>query len=280
MKINEYIDKLLKEYITNDVISLKNYFSMTKEQKMDYLPHEYYYFFNDFLIEEDIDFERPKDTSTIDVDDEPIEEEYDDLELIYWVEKNNKQLFNDFGEYLYNKISDNELPIPEEEYPAWAYFDDNPTILKNQWLIHFTNDADGISKEGFKYGVDDMTKLGLTTRLGEFEKKYGGYNFAYTINDFPKYYQRCYTKGGGCKYGNEAVVFNASGIKLWHHGDGEPQVIFYGNTARNIIPITSGENNDYAIYSKDGKLLYENDDIIKVVNWLIKNYRQYSKQIH
>lgn len=118
-----------------------------------------------------------------------------------------------------------------------------------------------------------MEKLGLTCHLSEFEKKYGGYNFAYTLSDFPKYAK----KSGGYKYGSEAVVFNASGIKVWHYGDEEPQVIFYGNTAKNIIPITSGENTEFAIYSKDNKILYENDDLKNVVYWLIKNFNQYRK---
>jgi hypothetical protein len=46
---------------------------------------------------------------------------------------------------------------------------------------------------------------------------------------------------------------------------------------KNIIPITSGENTEFAIYSKDNKILYENDDLKNVVYWLIKNFNQYRK---
>ena len=180
----------INEYITNDEIYLRDYLSMPKSAKLAYLPHEYSYFFNDFLEETDYDFNYPKETKSSDYLDEP-DEEVDmfdnDIELITWLEHNDMKTFNAFGEYLYDKINNNTLPINDSEYPAWSYFDDKPTLIKNQWLIHFTNDADDIAREGFKYGVDDMTKLGLTTHLGEFDKKYGGYNFAYTIGEFNKY---------------------------------------------------------------------------------------------
>jgi hypothetical protein len=203
-----------------------------------------------------------------------------EMELVTWLESNNKELYNQFADYLYEKIKNSTLPINDSDYPAWSYFDDSPELIKNQWLIHFTDDADSIVREGFKYGVDDMTKLGLTTHLGEFDKKYGGYNFAYLLSDFPRYGRRSYVHGGGYKYGKEAVVFNASGIKLWHYGDEEPQVIFYGNTAKNIIPITKGENTDWSIRDKNGRILFENDKLERVVDWLVDNYSQYRKSIH
>ena len=269
-------EQMLNEYITNNEIYLRDYLSMSEERKMAYLPHEYYYFFQDFIIETDSEFEQPKETVKSDYQDE-VDVEVDmfdnELELMTWLENNDKKTYNDFAKYLYDKIMDSTLPINDSEYPAWAYFSDNPELIKNQWLIHFTDNANDIAKEGFKYGIDEMEKLGLTCHLSEFEKKYGGYNFAYTLSDFPKYAK----KSSGYKYGKEAVVFNASGIKVWHYGDEEPQVIFYGNTAKNIIPITSGENAEFAIYSKDNKILYENDDLKNVVYWLIKNFNQYRK---
>jgi hypothetical protein len=64
---------------------------------------------------------------------------------------------------------------------------------------------------------------------------------------------------------------------VWHYGDEEPQVIFYGSTIKNIIPITSGENSKFGVFSKNGKLLYENDDLTKIVKWIVNNYQQYHK---
>lgn len=267
-------ENLIKEYISADMVSLKQYFSMSEEEKKGSLPHEYYYFLKDWMEEEDVELELPKNTF-IGGDGEEFEEEMHDYEIAEWLEREHPDKAKQFADYLFRKIENNELPINDADYPAWSYFESDPEIVKNQWLIHFTKDAESIAREGFKYGVDEMTKLGLTTHLGEFDKKYGGYNFAYLLKDFDRY-----GRGGGWnqkyKYGKEAVVFRASGIKLWHHGDQEPQVIFYGNTAKDIIPISNGEEYDYGIRSKkDGRPLFENDDLKKVVDWLVNNYVQY-----
>jgi hypothetical protein len=271
-------EQILKEYVTRDIVYLKDYFKMPDSAKIEYLPHEHAYFFRDFLVETDTDFEEPtekqRSTST-DVSGEDINMFEDDIELIIWLEKNNKELYIEFGEYLLEKIKNNELPIPDADYPAWSFFDDSPELIKNQWLIHFTKDAYGIAENGFKYGVDDMSKLGLTTHLSEFDKKYGGYNFAYTLGDFEKYGKSSGWIGSKYKYGDEAVVFNASGIKVWHYGDGEPQVIFYGNTAKNIIPIRV--DDEFYVQSKKGRLLYKNEKLPKVVDWIKNNYQQYRK---
>jgi len=277
-------ESVISEYITRDEIYLRDYLSMSEEQKKEYLPHEYHYFFEDFLVEDDIEFEMPKEKVPSDYQDEPDEEVdmfEDTIELMTWLENNNREVYDAFANYLYRKITNNELPIPESEYPAWSYFDDSPELVKNQWLIHFTGDADGIADSGFQYGVDDMSKLGLTTHLGDFDKKYGGYNFAYLLSDFVRYAKGDYSRGRrGYKYGDEAVIFRASGIKVWHHGDQEPQVIFYGNTATNIIPITSGDNSDWSAKDKNERVLFEDDELEKVVNWIVNNYQQYRKSLN
>lgn len=290
MSLRKYIRRIieesfLNEFITKDEVYLKDYFSMPENVRKEYLPHEYYYLFDDFLAETGIDFTRPKETvqsNYADEDTEEVDMFDNDAELMNWLEGNNREVYDAFANYLYDKIINNNLPIPDSEYPAWSYFDDNPKVVKNQWLIHFTNDADGIAREGFKYGVDDMTKLGLTTHLSDFEKKYGGYNFAYLLKDFMRYGKGDWRSNRrGFKYGSEAVLFRASGIELWHHGDQEPQVIFYGKTATNIIPITNGEQYNWAVRNnKNGRIFFESDDLENVVKWIVKNYDQYRKYLH
>jgi hypothetical protein len=254
-------ENLLNEYLTQDMVSLKRYFSMTDEEKKSYLPHEYPYEFDRFVDEEDIDTNIEGET-------------YEISDILF---NKNPELYNRFADWLFREIEQNTLNVPDSDYPAWSYFD-NPRLVKNQWLIHFTDDAQSIARQGFKYGVDEVDKLALTTHLGDFEKKYGGYNFAY---DVERYHRYAYSnRGRGFKYGEEAVIFRASGIELWHYGDEEPQVIFYGNTARNLIPIIRGENADWAIYNtKSGRILYENDDFDKVVVWVLRNYIQYRKHV-
>ncbi len=281
--IRKFIRQVLNEYLTRDEVSLKQYFSASDEQKKRYLPHEFPYFFEDFLIEKKVEFEMPRDVVQSNYEDEPEEEVdlFDSLnsyELIDWLESNDRELFDKYADYLFSKINDYTLNIPDADYPAWSYFDDSPEIVKNQWLIHFTDDADSIATTGFKYGVDDMSKLGLTTHLGEFEKKYGGYNFAYTLNDFYRYGFR---GRGEYKYGKEAVIFKASGIKIFHRTDVEPQVIFYGNTATNIIPIIKGESERWSIRRyRDNRVFFESDDLREIVEWLVKNYDQYRRHLY
>lgn len=270
-------EQMLKEYVTREIVYLKDYFKMPDSTKIEYLPYEHYGYFRDFLEETDTDFEEPPSEYT-GVDGENVFMFEGDMELITWLEKNNKELFTEFGEYLFEKIKNNNLPIPDADYPAWSFFNTTPELIKNQWLIHFTKDAYGIAEDGFKYGVDDMSKLGLTTHLSEFDKIYGGYNFAYTLGDFEKYGRSSGWHGvSKYKYGNEAVVFNASGIKVWHYGDEEPQVIFYGNTAKNIIPIRYEGDDGFYIKSKKGRVLYKNEKLPKVVDWIKNNYQQYRK---
>jgi hypothetical protein len=271
-QFRSHIRKLLREYFTNDVVYLKRYFTSSDEERAKWLPQEYPYYFEDFVAEMDVelDFEFPKN--------EPFDEDLQDYEKMEWLENNHPNVYKAFGKYLFHKIGNHEIDIPDSELPAWTYFSNHPENIKNQWLIHFTKNADDIAKQGFKYGVGEMEKLGLTTSLGEFEKKYGGYNFAYTLRDFERYGAAGYNK---YKYGDEAVIFNASGIRLYHHGDEEPQVIFYGNTARNIIPIINDEETGWTLSSiRNGQTLFYNEKLSKVVDWLTVNYNQYRKHLH
>ena len=69
-----FIKKLLREYIGQDMVSLRRYFMMSDEEKKESLPYEYYYYFDDFLIETDTDFEPPKEQRPSNYADEPYEE--------------------------------------------------------------------------------------------------------------------------------------------------------------------------------------------------------------
>lgn len=244
------VHEKLYEYLTQEGVSLLKYFSQTDEEKKSYLPHMYSFKFKEF---------------------DDLLDDYEDYEIADILQDKYPDVYQSFADSLFDKINRFDLNIPDSEYPAWSYFDD-PKLIKNQWLIHMCNDSYKIAREGFKYGVDEVDKLGLTTHLGQFEKKYGGYNFAYTLYDFKKYGK----DRDGYKYGDEAVIFRASGVRLWHHGDEEYQTIFYGNTAKNIIPIDSYEG-EYRI-TGDLKTLYKSEKIEDIAYWLDRNYDQYRKQ--
>lgn len=70
--LNEH--KILNEYLIRDVIDLYHYLSASIESKKESLPHEYHYLFDDFLDEEEVDFNKPTTTKPSLTVDEPDEE--------------------------------------------------------------------------------------------------------------------------------------------------------------------------------------------------------------
>jgi hypothetical protein len=118
--------------------------------------------------------------------------------------------------------------------------------------------------------MDDMTRLGLTTWFNDNAKGRGGYNFAFPANRFNEYQ--------GKQYGKECVLFRASGIQVYHYGDEQHQVIFWGKDSRDRIPITAGINAQWALPNDDhDKPVFENDDLNIVVNWVVANFPQYRR---
>lgn len=111
-------------------------------------------------------------------------------------------------------------------------------LPRTTWLVHFTNDPEKVADEGFKIGMHDVNKLGLTTRFfnGSFEKQYGGYNFAFLANS--RYARWAASEH---KYGKHAVMFQNSGVLTHHYADEEQQVIFRGEDVdpRDIIILRS-----------------------------------------
>lgn len=283
MNLNEHLSRMkevmglkpLNEYVTQQEVYLRDYFNMSDEQKKRGLPYEYAWFFDDFLDENDIEFEPPVHTY-INGDGEEHSYDRETHEIPEWLSQHNKPLFDQFADYLYERVLDHTLNVDDAEYPAWSFFS-GAKLIKNEWLIHFTNNPWDIARNGFTRGVSEIEKLGLTTHLGEFDKKYGGYNFAFRADVFNRYA----TGRHGYKYGEEAVMFIGSGIEVYHHGDEEPQVIFWGKKARNIVPITKEYGEDYTIHNfKSGGIIYKSQDLDEVVSWVTRNYGQYQNKIN
>jgi hypothetical protein len=164
--------------------------------------------------------------------------------------------------------------VIESGYPTWNYCEYR-SIVKNQWLIHFSDNAQNIYwDQKFNKGVYDYTRLGLTTHLPESEKEDGGYNFAYLLKDYMRYGR----DRGRWKYGKQAVLFKASGIQVWHYGDSEPQVIFWGPSAFDIVLIKEDVNTgDYYIKSNHNYNPPYSGDFDDCVNWLTNNFNQYKR---
>jgi len=291
--------KLFEDYINQEIgeelINLYNILTSSKESKMDELPKMYYYLFSYFLSQTGITTKYQIDSGDISDEEEVIfkwidgedrqwksvshkKESCDSIKTILWIKEKDKETYFEFSKWIFTKIENDTLPILPEKYPVWSIFE-QPEIIKNQWLINFTNEADAIYRQGFTKGVNDIQLLPKTTDLSD-EYKPGGYNFAFTISDFPKHWTWMSRYGPQPKYGGKAVIFKAPGIKAWHRGDEEPQVIFLGSTANNIIPLDKDNPRyNWSIKNKNKKILFEDDDLITVVNWAIEHYSDYQKSI-
>ena len=290
------LKELLKEYVDTDVVTLWKYLDSTPEQKADEIAGmigykqiiDDYFIKNRGLYAKEINWNAGKETISI------TQLYKQTLELRKWdvLKQTDSVLYGAIVDWLMEKIhsSDeqsfmsfmNGFGIQPAEIPSWFYLH-KPTLLKNQWFVHGTSRMDGrmMARRGFIKGINDPTKLGLTTWIQG--KKIGdGYNFAYTPEDFAKY--GVYDEFQALKYGDGTfLVFRASGIRCWHHADEEFQVIFHGKTARDIVFVDESMGT-YTIHSKDGKPLVQTgiegkNSPVDLVTWVIDNYDQYRRSI-
>jgi hypothetical protein len=284
---------LLKEYVDTDVVRLQQYLNSTPEQMADEIAGmigykqiiDDYFIKNRGLYPKEINWNAGKETMSV------TQLYANTLALGKWdvLKQTDPVLYGAIVDWLMDKIYGEEqsfmsfmngFGIQPAQIPSWFYLHE-PTLVKNQWLVHGTNRMDGrmMARKGFIKGIDDPTKLGLTTWL--HGKKIGeGYNFAYTPKDFALYG----VDGQALKYGDGTfLIFRASGIRCWHHADEEFQVIFHGKTARDIVFVDEVMDT-YTIYSKKGNPLVQTgtegkNSPVDLVNWVIDNYDQYRRSI-
>ena len=284
---------LLKEYVDTDVVRLQQYLNSTPEQKADEIAGmigykqiiDDYFIKNRGLYPKEINWNAGKETMSV------TQLYANTLALGKWdvLKQTDPVLYGAIVDWFMDKIYGEEqsfmsfmngFGIQPEQIPSWFYLHE-PTLVKNQWLVHGTSRMDGrmMARKGFIKGIDDPRKLGLTTWMQG--KKIGeGYNFAYTPEDFAQYG----VDGSEIKYGDGTfLVFRASGIRCWHQSDEEFQVIFHGKTARDIVFVDEMMGT-YTIHSKDGKPLIQtnaeyNNDPNSIVDWVINNYDQYRRSI-
>jgi len=242
---------LKKSYLTNDMVIVKNLIEDSRSEDQDYTRGEdvanadIFIFFkwlknNDYLNQSDID------------------NDYWDIEI-----GDYKEYYKEYYKsHYWEKMQSTDLP-------PWTVLSFN-RIVKDEWLVHFTDYANSIAEEGFKYGAPDPSRIAYTRFESESARSSGeGYNFAFLATD---------TKNlTGKKYGEEAVLFKANGILVTHYGDNEEQVIFIGNTARDIIPLIKSKWDDYI---KIGNFDIKKFTTFKeAVRWTTANFNQYRKTI-
>lgn len=121
--------------------------------------------------------------------------------------------------------------------------------VNNEWLCHFCSEFEtvkNIINDKHFLGIDDIDHITITA-VNDNEKIPNGYCFAYDIDD------TYYNFAIGIKYGTNGVIFKSSGVKLFHSGDDEMQVIFIGNTAKNMVGFYRDEKTN-VFYTLDKKI--------------------------
>lgn len=261
-QLNEYLDK-------NYMMPLKRFMNMTDEEKAWECAGRCPWLLTDFIesseMGEEVDKliekgELPNDL--FDLDSYEIAEHIGPL-----FRTGFSKYAEDFIQYVW-RYGDTDVPL--------FCVADFVKEIHNEWLVHMTDNLRGVNHEGFSYGVE-MEELAYTPGRGTIKYKYGpGYNFAFEADDADT------AEGSG--YGKYCILFQASGVEIYHYGDEQHQVIFYGPSAKNLIFIVRAD--DYSDYSGMWCVLDEKstgydkylchfDRLQDAVYWAIKNFPQY-----
>jgi hypothetical protein len=198
-------------------------------------------------------------------------------EMCDQIEKNmTDEEKGEFGGFIANRYP--------SEAPTWTHVSLEKYRLPRQtWLIHFSNQARQIREKGFTHGVFEVDRLALTTWLHENEKKYGGYNFAFVAGG-----RDSLKVGRSSKYGNNAVMFQSSGVEIYHYGDEENQVIFWGKTVdpNTVVYLRHDDVDEWLVVtgSKASQALKGRGAVYvgnleNVILWVKQNWQQYRRQI-
>lgn len=213
-------------------------------------------------------------------------------------------------EYLDNRMSKVRNDFKTRNYDEASGFawsddaEDGKEIVHNEWMVHFSDYADKIAKEGFTKGNDYEGKLkSATYQRGKTE---GGYNYAYLASDvigrkgwkFLDYLKERETP---------FVMFKGNGYRFHHNQDEEDQVVLnniqkgtmvfvrrlydqwcvlstanpnWKNRTKDINP--RPEDERFAMYNPRNiieGILYSDDDIDNVIKWVVNNFDQYRSKI-
>jgi hypothetical protein len=149
-------------------------------------------------------------------------------------------------------------------------------LVRPTWLIHFTDYAGDVGQSGFQYGHPGIRGLSHTTSKDD-EKRFDkpGYNYAFDLNDETAVKEAAKMSGfRGRKYGNDAVVFWSAGVEVYHWGDEENQVIFWGPSVdpNTAFPLTSRQHQ-WEVVNAAGRRVFHSRDIIAAARWVTQNHQ-------
>lgn len=128
----------------------------------------------------------------------------------------------------------------DHDNPMIYFFDAEP-VDPDEWLIHFTEKAQQVAREGFKHGIS-WKNIG--------PQKFG---FAFALDRGAEIYRAIDEN----RYGNEAVIFTSdAAIEAFHEDDQEYQVIFQLESTRHRHAVVKNEDTDeWELLDETGNVL-------------------------
>ena len=138
-------------------------------------------------------------------------------------------------------------------YKAYNYFEPK-SIVHNVWAIHYTNveGLEGIQKRGFRIGVSDNDALAYSREYYNNEPpRKSGWNFALPIDN--KYL------GEDLGYGDCGFVIKTDGVRAYHKGDHDDEIMFKGCMVKKKYPFVYDEDYDcWILYDMEDEYTSDN----------------------
>ena len=122
-------------------------------------------------------------------------------------------------------------------YKAYNYFEPKG-IVHNVWAVHYTNleGYEGIQSRGFRFGVSNYDALAYSQ--GHYnnneQSRKSGWSFALPIDN--KYL------GDDLGYGDCGFIIKTDGVRAYHKGDKDDEIIFKGCMVKKKIPFLYDED--------------------------------------
>lgn len=203
-------------------------------------------------------------------------EKYRDDDDFYCMDENDVKELMELDPEMFARVIRNSDEFEQNDYRV---LDFNHTVV-NGWLVHNSDNAWDIWREGFQYG-NDMGHLAYTNAGSTSGKDLGDYLFAFPIDEAPSPTYR--GLHNGLKYGEASIVFIGTGNEFFHCGDNEKQVIFDRREPKGCFLVAEQEIPDKDGYSTywcvigNNKYhpLYHSEEYEDCLNWISNNGNRY-----
>lgn len=139
-------------------------------------------------------------------------------------------------------------------YKAYNYFEPRG-IVHNVWAVHYTNleGYEGIQSRGFRIGVHNYDELAYSANYyDDNTHRKSGWNFALPIDN--KYL------GDDLGYGDCGFIIKTDGVRAYHKGDHDDEIIFKGCMVKKKYPFVYDEDYNCWILS-NFNFDYNGDDL-------------------